>query len=229
MFAGQAPASADATEALTCIQRALGGTDAFVAVSSLYIASTTKPLQDSGPRPVPGSREISVVFPDRYRRADRGQPLRPGEGALMSTVGFDGNVLLSSPRHPDPKRSEVDARHDFARHMLTRLPRKLPSVRLARRVTIDSGRERLAVEAVGTGGFRATLLADRGSCVPVALQFAIVSIAWRIDLSEYRTFGGIRFPTVLRESRDGLPFREERVTTVEVNTPTAARGFAARR
>ena len=225
----QPPAAPDATEALTCIQRALGGTTAFAAVSSLYIAGATKPLQISGMRPVPGTREISVVFPDRYRRADIGQPFQAGEGRMRSTVGFDRAVILSNPREPDPKRADVSARQDFARQVLMRLPRTLPGVRLSQRVTNDSGRERLAVDAFGPDGFRATLLADRASCVPIALQFVFVSGSvqdpWRIDLSEYRAFGGIRFPTLLRESSGGLPFREERVTSVEVNTPTAAKGF----
>jgi hypothetical protein len=232
MFAQQEPASADATQALTCIQTALGGTAAFAAVSSLYITGATKPLQDSGMRPVPGTRTISVVFPDRYRLADVGQPLMAGEGGMSSTVGFDRGVVLSNPRHPDAKRAEVSARQNFARQMLMRLPRKLPGVRLSQDVTTDAGRERLAVEALGPDGFRATLLADSGSCVPIALQYGVTGIvtsAWRVDLSEYRTFGGIRFPTVLRESRDGLPYREERVTSVEVNTPAAARAFVARR
>jgi len=113
--------------------------------------------------------------------------------------------------------------------MLMRLPRTLPGVKLSQHVTTDSGRERLAVEAFATDDFRATLLADRGSCVPIALQFVVVKDAWRVDLSEYVTFGGIKFPTVLRESINGLPFREERVTSVEVNTPAAAKGFAGRR
>lgn len=233
MLAGQRPASADATEALTCIQRALGGTAAFAAVSSLYIVGTTRPLQDSGMRPVPGAREISVVFPDRYRRADRGQPLKAGEGGMSSTVGFDRDMILSNPRHWEPKRAEVSARQDFARQMLMRLPRTSSGVRLSQHVVTDSGRERLAVEAFGPDGYRATLLADRGSCEPIALQFVVVTgtvkNAWRVDLSEYRAFGGIKFPTLLRESIDGLPSREERVTSVEVNTPTAAKGFAARR
>ena len=233
MFAQQEPASADATQALTCIQTALGGTGAFAAVSSLYITGATKPLRDSGMRPVPGTRVISVVFPDRYRLADVGQPLMAGEGGMSSTVGFDRGVVLSNPRHPDAKRAEVSARQNFARQMLMRLPRKLPGVRLSQHVTTDAGRERLAVEALGTDGFRATLLADRGSCVPIALQFVVVTgtvkAAWRVDLSEYRAFGGIKFPTMLRESINGLPFREERVTSVEVNTPAAARAFVARR
>jgi hypothetical protein len=64
-LAQQDPPATDATSALTCIQAALGGTAAFAAVSSLYIKGETKPSQTSGLRPLPGTRAISVVFPDR--------------------------------------------------------------------------------------------------------------------------------------------------------------------
>jgi hypothetical protein len=226
MVAQQDPPAADATSALTCIQDALGGTAAFAAVSSLYIKGETKPSQTSGLRPLPGTREISVVFPDRYLRADIA---RPGEGGLNSIVGFDKGVLLSSPRGPDAERSELSAHKDLARQMLMRLPRKLPGVRLSQRVTSDSGRDRLAIEASGVDGFRATLLVDRGTCVPIALQYmssGVISGVRRVDLLEHRPFGGVRFPTVLKTSIGGRPFMEERVTSIEVNTPAATRAFA---
>ena len=233
MFAQQDPPTADATSALTCIQNALGGTAAFAAVSSLYIKGETKPSQTSGLRPLAGTREISVVFPDRYLRADLGQPRRPGGSGLNSFVGFDKGVILSSPRHPDAKRAEVSADQDFARQMLRRLPRKLGGVRLSQRVTSDSGRDRLAIEASGADGLKATLLVDRETCVPIALQYITTGAAMngvtRVDLSEYRPFGGIRFPTVLKTSIAGQPYHEERVTSIEVNTPTAAKAFAGRR
>jgi hypothetical protein len=233
VIAQQIPPTADASSALTCIQSALGGTAAFAAVSSLHIEGETKPLQESGFRPPPGTREISVVFPDRYRRAQLGRPFRPGEAGLSSIVGFDKGVILSSPAHPDPKRAEVSAQHDFARQMLMRLPRELAGVRLQQRVTSDSGRDPLAIEASGADGFKATLLVDRGTCVPIALQYSTVTAALsgvaRVDLSGYRAFGGIRFPTMLRTSIAGQPYQEERVTSVEVNTPAAAKAFAARR
>jgi len=230
MVAQQDPPAADATLALTCIQNALGGSAAFAAVSSLYIKGETKPSQGSDLRPIPSTREISVVFPDRYLRAEH--PSRPGDSGFSSIVGFDKGVLLSSPRHPDAKLSEISAHQDFARQMLMRLPRKLARVRLLQRVTSDSGRERLAIEASGADGFRATLLLDRGTCLPIALQYtpsgAAIGGVRRVDLSEYRPFGGVRFPTVLKTTVSGRPYHEERVTTIELNTPTAAKAFAGR-
>ena len=232
VLAEQDPPAADATSALTCIQNALGGTAAFAAVSSLHIKGETKPLQDSGLRPPPGTREISVVFPDRYRRSQLARPVRPGEAGLSSIIGFDKGVVLSNPGHPDPKRAEVLAHQDFARQMLMRLPRKSAGLTLLQRVTRDSARERVAIEASGADDFSATLLVERGTCVPIALQYNTVTAGKsglaRVDLSGYRSFGGIRFPTVLTTLIAGLPYSEERVTSVEVNTPTAAKAFAAR-
>jgi hypothetical protein len=230
MLAQQDPPATDATSALTCIQNALGGTAAFAAVSSLYIKAETKPVQTSGLRPLPGTREISVVFPDRYLRAE--QPSRPRDSGFNSMVGFDKGVLLSSPRHPDAKRSERSAHWNFAVQMLMRLPRRLPGVTLSQRVISDSGRDRLAIEASGADSLRATLLVDRETCVPIALQSmasGVTSGVSRVDLSEYKAFGGIRVPTVLKTSIGGQPHSEERVTSVEVNTPAAARAFARRR
>ena len=116
--------------------------------------------------------------------------------------------------------------------MLMRLPRKMPGVKLVQRAASDSGRDRLAVEASGTEGFRSTLLVDRSTCVPVALLYNSVTPSLsglaRVDLSGYRRFGGIGFPTILRTSIAGSPYREERVMSVEVNTAAAAKVFAAR-
>lgn len=232
MVAPQSP-PADAASALACIQNALGGTAAFAAVSSLHIKAEMRPSQDSGMRPLLGTREINVVFPDQYRRDEVGRPPDPGESELRSAAGFDGGVVLSYPRHPDPKLAAVLARQDFERQMLMRLPRQLASVSLSQRVTTDSGHERLAIDASGTGGTKSTLLVNRDTCVPLALLYNTVtpsrSGVARVDLSGYRTFGRVRFPTVLKTSIGGEPYREERVTLVEVNSPAAAKAFSSRR
>jgi hypothetical protein len=221
----------DATSALACIQNALGGTAAFAAVSSLYITGATSPSQDSGLRPIPTKREISVVFPDRYLRAD--SPSKPGYSVLSSVVGFNKAVILNRPGHPDARLNENLARQDFARQLLMRFPREMIGVRLQLRVTKESGRERLAVEASGTDSFKATLLADLETCVPVAVQYtpwgAATGGVRRVELSQYRRFGGVQFPTVLKTTVGGQLQTEEHVTTVELNTPTAAAAFASRR
>ena len=122
---------------------------------------------------------------------------------------------------------------DFARQMLMRLPRKMDGVKFAQRVLTDQGRERVAIDASGSNGFRATLLVDRGTCVPIALEYtttrAFVGGVAHIDLLQYRPFGGVRFPTVLRTTIGGQLQEEERVTSIEVNTPAAAKAFPGRR
>jgi hypothetical protein len=129
----------------------------------------------------------------------------------------------------DSKVSLVRARQDFERQMLMRFPRQLPGMRLRQRVVSDAGQQRLAIESVGIDSSRATLLIDRRTCVPIALQYTNLrsgSIA-RVDLSGYRSFGSVRFPTVLTTSIGGLPYTEERVSAVELNAPDAEAYFAA--
>jgi hypothetical protein len=222
------PAQAESTATLTCVQNALGGTAAFAAVSSLYMKGERKPAQSTGPAPIAATREISVVFPNQYLRADRGQPLPSGEGGLDAFVGFDKDVVMSSPRRPDARQAEVAAHQDFAREMLMRLPRTLAGVRLRERPISDSGRDSLAIEASGAEGFRATLVVDRDTCVPIALQDTSTSGDRRVELLEYRLFDGIRFPTVLKTSVGGRPWTEERVSSIEVNSDAATIAFTRR-
>lgn len=229
-----APQPAEPPPGLVCIQSALGGVRAFAGVSSLRIIADTKPVATSGMRPIPGRQEINVVFPDRYKRAHVGHPPTP----LSSTTGFDGDAILSglgpadamrSLRTPDAMRN---ARLQFMREMLMRLPRALPGVTLTQRVASDGGRERLAIDVSGPDRFQATLLADPNTCVPVALQYAMNRLdrmIVRTELSEYRAFGGIRFPTMLKTSHGGIPYTEERVSRVEVNAPGADQYFASAR
>lgn len=218
--------AAETTSVLTCMQDALGGTAAIAAVSSLHIRAETKPTRDSGLRPPPGTREISVVFPDRYLRADA------GDRGLNSSVGFNRDVILSNPRSPDAARAERAAHVDFSRQMLMRLPGKSAGVKLVPRVTNDAAGDQVAIDVSDAHGFAATLLVNRRTCVPRAVEYMVLGAVRglrRVDLSEYRSFGGVRFPTVLRTSVEGSPFTEERVTSIEVNTPAASRVFAGRR
>lgn len=224
--------TAEPPPGLACIQNALGGVQAFAGVSSLRIVSDTKPVATTGSRPIPGEQEMSVIFPDRYKRAHVGTPPGVTERTLSSTTGFDGQVLLSMPRIPGSRTALPSARLQFRREMLMRLPRALAGVTLSQRVMDDGGQERLAVDASGPYGFRGTLLADARTCVPVAFQYAMDRLdrmIVRTDLSAYRSFGGIRFPTMLTTSRGGTPDTEERVSRVEVNTPGAEQAFAPRR
>lgn len=219
--------AAEPPPGLTCIQNALGGTRAIAAVSSLWIVADTKPVATSGMRPIPGTREINVVFPDRYKNAHVGRPPGVTTGATLSSiVGFDGDTILSVPRAPDARSS---ARLRFMREMLMLLPRASAGVTLSQRVVQDEGQERLAIDASGPDDFQATLLADSRTCVPVSLHYALTPQSpVRIDISDYRSFGGIRFPTELTISRRGVPTEQERISRVEVNTPDAARAFAPR-
>ena len=222
--------AAEPPPGLTCIQNALGGTRAIAAVSSLWIVADTKPVATSGMRPLPGTREISVVFPGHYKDVHTGR--FPNGRTLSSTTGFDGEVLLSMPRIPGSTTALSSARLRFMREMLMLLPRASTGVTLSQRVMDDGEQERLAIDASGPDSFRGTLLADSRTCVPVAFQYAGTPFSrtaiTRTDLSEYHAFGGIQFPTMLQTSLGGISYTEERISRVEVNTPDAARAFAPR-
>lgn len=213
----------DRLPGLTCVQNALGVAGAVAGVSSLRITGDTKPAASSGARPLPGTREVTIVLPDRFRRVDVGR-FRDG-GSLPSTVGFDRAELLSSPRG-EPAHTMRLARQEFIGEMLMRLPRSLPNVGLSERGVEDRGRPRLAIDASGPDGLRARLLAERSTCVPVAVEYEFpAGREVRIELSAWREFGGLRFATVLERSHNAAPFTVERVSSVEVNAPGADQYF----
>jgi hypothetical protein len=207
---------------LACIQNALGGAQVFAGVTSLRIVGNTKPLATTGMRPVANKWEIGVLFPDRYRRSSEQTDAEPGSAPLTTLSGFKGNELLSglmTPRPPDdvvPKWLHGQ-RVTFVREMLMRLPRELAGVRLSQRTTLDAGQERLAIDASGLDDLDVTLLADPRTCMPVALQYRTYSDTYRVELSGYRRFGGILFPTVLRIAKNGEPHQEEYDSEVQVN------------
>jgi hypothetical protein len=219
--------ASDDDQGLACIQRALGGSPAFARVSSLRIVGETKPVVSG---PLPGTREIRVVFPDKYERIDVGRPPKFPDTTLSSTIGFNDRLILSEPRAPDRERAMRSARLDFARQMWMRLPRSIAGVQISSRAVREGNRQRLALDLIGPDGFRATLLADAASCVPVALEYPTNttphSTTTRVDLADYRDFGGIRFPTVLTTSDGGRPWVIERVSQVELNAANSRQYFA---
>jgi hypothetical protein len=227
--AAAAIAAGDAVQGLSCIQDALGGTQAFAAVASLRITSDTEPVATTGMRPIPAARTIRVVFPNRYKRIDVGRP--PGSTSTLTAIaGFDGPAILSRPGQRDPASTMRAAHEDFADQMLMRFPRALDGIRLTSHTTRDAGQDRLAIDATGPDDFRATLLADARTCVPVALEYLTgkgANAETRVDLSGYRAFGGIRFPTRLATSRAGEPVMRETVSKIEVNPSNLAADFTS--
>jgi hypothetical protein len=218
--AQEAVSPGPATDGLACIQNALGGVRAFAGVSSLRILANTKPAE---PARAANRREIGMVFPDRYKRHDVGTGRHEG---LEVISGFNGNLLLRSPRPPAEIADAMmlSGRREFIQQVLRRLPRQVPGVSMSRRTGRDGAHERLAIDAEGAGGL-ATLLADPRTCMPIALEFMNGTLAYRIDLSEFRRFGGILFPTLLRTWRDGELWTDEYVSDVQVNAPIEAAFF----
>jgi len=208
---------------LRCIQNALGGTSQFASLSSVRFIGNTKPRAITPHHPYATRIEIGMVFPDRFKVQTVQTDAPAGLQPLSALVGFNGDVLLANPRVPDSAVAKVmpNARQEFVRQMLMRLPREVAGVRLSRRVALEAGHERLAIDAFSPG-LVATLLADVHTCMPIALQYTTVSMAegsdtYHVDLSEYRQFGGIRFPTLLRKAKNGEPWEDEHDVKVDVN------------
>ncbi len=192
-------------------------------------------MATTGMRPLPNKREIGVVFPDRYKQTNVEKDPAPGYTPLGSLAGFNGNDFLMSLRPPDDAvlaRWQLGIRLGFVREMLMRLPRELADVRLSQRTTLDSGQERLAIEASGLDHLDTTLLADSRTCLPVALEYRQASTTtagstdtYRVELSQYRRFGGILVPTVLTTTKNGAPWEEEYDSEIQVNAPLSDEYF----
>lgn len=219
------------TAGLACIQNALGGTREFASLSSLRFIGNTKPRATTPHRPYATRIEIGMVFPDRFKLQTVQTDAPAGLQSLSAMVGFNRDVLLGSLSVPDSAVPKVmpKVRQEFVRQMLMRLPREVAGVRLSQRVARDAGEERLAIDAFSSG-LVATLLADVHTCMPIALQYTKVSMAegsdtYRVDLSQYRQFGGIRFPTLLRKAKNGEAWEDEYDANVEVNASFADNYF----
>jgi hypothetical protein len=66
--------------------------------------------------------------------------------------------------------------------------------------------------------------------MPVALEYhqtsstkAGSSDTYRVELSEFRRFGGILFPTVLKTAKNGAPWEEEYDSEIQVNASSRIR------
>jgi hypothetical protein len=172
-------------------------------------------------------REIGVVLPDRYKRISAQTDAPLGSASVPdTTVGFNGKEFLLSLEPPNDAvlaRWQHGIRLEFVREILMRLPSELPGVRLSQRTTLDSGQERLAIDAFGLDDLDATLLVDRQTCRPLALEYRQASTTapgldtYRVELSEYRRFGGILFPTILKTAKNGEPWEDEYDSEVQVN------------
>jgi len=221
----QEPAG-DVAARIGCVQNALGGSEAFARVSSLRIKSDSKPSASTGIRPLPGTRELTVIFPDRYARVDKGiSRSTRNPGTLSTVIGFDGDVLLSQPGVPDRREAMQLAREDFARQMLMRFPRVLSGGTLWHRGKREAGMDRAMIDARGPDGTWATLSVNPETCIPMSLTFKTGQITWDVSLSAYRSFGGIKFPTVLLTSKGGIPHSEESVSAIELNPRDVAKSF----
>jgi len=144
----------------------------------------------------------------------------------------------------------IGAKHEFARNVLILLVRPTPAIADKLSVRGSHLGSEYGISVAGPDNFAATLLLDPSSCRPLALVFerpqnladprpaakagsSTTSFAFtkklvqvRIELSEYRPFTGVLFPTLLKTSVDAQPVAEELITGVQVNPTLPANYFA---
>ena len=216
------------TAALRCIQNALGGTNEVAALSSVRFVGKTKPTATTRPRPYATRIEIGTVFPDRFKLQTA---QTDGLQSLRSMVGFNGEVLLANPRVPDVAVPKVmpKARQEFVRQMLMRLPGSwpasaFPSAWCATPVRSDSPLTR-SVRPLSPLFWRTSTRACLSHFSTTKVSMAEGSDTVPRRSLEYRRFGGIRFPTLLRQAKNGAAWEDEYDVNVEVNASFDDRYF----
>jgi hypothetical protein len=213
-------------------------------VTSLLVSATRQPAAGAAGQ-LPSTERIAIALPDRYTDEIRSE-LPGGFGAITNISGLMGKEGLerSSVRgnriiHDGTSEAREHGEEQFARALMLWLLRDSPAVP----VTWSAGTpgknvpsNRLAVQARGRAGFNATLWLDAETCHPIAVSYerpanlgdmraeqasGVTALGdtrlVRLDMGEYRSFGGVQFPTVIRMSVSGRAEAEQRVTDIEVN------------
>lgn len=236
---GTAPRLDTVEDALACAREALGGR-ALAAVSSLdlTVQRAPDPAISTGR---PSTSELLLRVPDSFRQVSH-MEMSPGRvwttvrgvsrGEAFTDAAIDGVSQIES-QPPDEEFARA-VRHQFARSSFTWLlaDTSLVFVVWSLEPRDDAGIARLA--ATGPEDFNLTLHLDTATCQPVALTWerapnfgdgmagrtsATGRHLVRLDLLEYDTFDGVRLPTRVRLSTDGVLQAEETTTRVRVNPP----------
>ncbi len=223
------------SDALSCVRTALGGSDALSSVSMLAFTIDLTP-DPANKRGRPSTDEITLEFPNGFRKTER-YPF-PNGADIVLRRGFSGDKqwIVSDDeetRVQEPTENSLRVlRREFAHWALLLLLRETPSApfKWSPEVVVNSGQ--LEVSGTGPDDFNMTLLLDSSSCRPLAATWDRAENYGdmmsgrtsergrhleRRDLLEYRTFDGIRLPTRIRTSTDGVPRAELKVANVQVS------------
>jgi hypothetical protein len=221
------------SDVISCARAALGGSDALSAVSSLAFTVDITP-DASNKKGRPSTDEITLEFPNGFRKTER-LPF-PNRADLVFTRGFSGDRQWATgddqTQTQEPNENSLRTlRKEFASWALMLLLRETPAVpvKWSPDVAVTAGN--FTITGTGPDDFNMTLLLDRSTCRPLAATWdraANYGDAMsgrtsetgrhleRRDLLDVRTFDGIRLPTRIRTSTDGVPRAELKVGSVRV-------------
>lgn len=221
------------SDVISCVRAALGGSDALSTVSTLAFTVEITP-DAANKRGRPSTAEIALEFPNGFRKTER-LPF-PNRADLVLTSGFSGDRQWitgdDQTQVQEPTENSLRVlRREFASWALMLLLRETPAAPFnwSRHVVVTAGHFRIT--GTGPDDFNMTLLLDSSTCQPLAATWDRApnygdTMSGRTsengrhleqrDLLEYRTFDGIRLPTRIRTSTDGIPRAELKVANVRV-------------
>ncbi len=225
-----------ASEALSCARAALGSHERLAAVSSLAVTLQITP-DPKNPKGRPTTTELTLAFPDGFKKVDR--LVLPNRSDLVLTEGFSGNRQFVSgdkqTQIQDPNDGKLRVlRSEFARWALVLLLRDTIVKPLTWSPNLTFEGMHVGMSATGQDGFNMTLLLDKTTCRPLAATWSRATNVGdamagrapvdgrhieRLDLLDYVVFDGIRLPTRMRSTTDGVPRSEWKILTAQVDPP----------
>ena len=217
-----------ATAALRCIQNALGGTNEVAALSSVRFVGKTKPTATTRPLTVRHSDRNRHGVPGPVQTSDRADRwiAVPEEHGRVQRRGAPGK-----PESARCRRSQGDAEGAAG---ICQADADAAASGVGRRPPFPARGARRRSGATHHPAFSPALVATlwRTSTRACLSHFSTRKSPWRkartlsgVDLSEYRRFGGIRFPTLLRQAKNGPAWEDEYDVNVEVNASFDDRYF----
>ncbi len=226
-------------DALACAREALGG-QALAAVSSLELTvqRAPNPAIATGR---PATNELLFRLPDGFRQVSH-MEMSPGHvwttvrGMSRGAPFTDAVIDRVSPMEPRPPDEEFvrAVRHQFARSLFMWLLSDTPLVPVVWSLEPNDDAGVASLAATGPEDFNLALHLDKTTCQPAAFTWerapnfgdgmagrtsATGRHHVRLDLLDYGTFDGIRLPTRVRLSTDGILDADETTTHVRVNPP----------
>lgn len=234
----QQPEIRTADQALDCAREAIGGSRVLSNVSSLAVTFDVTP-DPANSRGVPSTIELVFGYPDKFRLTTIHRIKSRASNALRIVSGFAGDHQFitgdDETQFQKPNQNSLRVLHDdFARWTLLLLLRSTTVKPLTWAEQLEFAGSDVRIAAASGNDFEAGFLINRSSCQPVAMTWERPSNVGdamsgretssgrhveRRDLLDYGMFDGVRLPTRIRVSTDGIARSEMTLTAAKVNGP----------